>query len=1217
MKLRKLSLCGFKSFADRTEFVFDDGITCIVGPNGCGKSNVVDAIKWVLGEQSAKSLRGGEMMDVIFNGSTARRSAGMAEVTLEFDNSGGTVQTDVPAASEKRPHVLSITRRLYRSGESEYLINHKTVRLRDVRELFMDTGIGGRSYSLIEQGKVAEMLQANGQERRVIFEEVAGISKYKARKLEAIRKLERVEQNLLRLNDIIGEVARRLRSIKLQAGKARNYQTYSEQLKQLRGLYALAQYHTLSQRRVERQGELDRHHDRATEIAARAAQLEANQAATEGELADLQRQRGEVDGELAAVGGRITTCEERVEMLTRRCAELTEQLDGAGRRDEELAGRIEQAEARIAELQDEHNTVELQIRQHAEQVEAMLDEQRAGQMALAALATQQEEVKAAALDLLHRTSQLRNQVTAADVRRESLLDQRGRLIAERDKVTARIAAIERQQQALSDSLAAVGKTVAERTAELEEAKAAAADVAAHEHELDEQITEVRQRYSSLAGRRSTLEEMQRRGEGLAESVKRVMKAREAGKLPFLRGMVAEFVHADYADAAVVAAALAEAEQSILVDRLSDLDDGRGLLETVLDGRGVKLLCLDQLRPLDASFDVSALPVPAQRLTDLVRLDDVVAEPLGRLLGRTVVVDDLPAAAAVAAQMPDGWRVVTRDGAVVESDGHVRLGKPSAAGLIARDSELTQLAGELATLETRIADLAGRRKIAADQRAALDDVQQQVRTAIYEARAEQADLQSQQARLGEQLNEHRGQGPVLAREIDAITREVAELDERQQASHRQINALEAASAQRQEEIEQLNGQVSRQTARQEHLTAELTEHRVQHAGAIEKRTGLAESMAAMRRSIEQMQRERDEVAEQAATGRERMASAEAGIASARAEIETLFTRKEALDVTLRDVIESRTGLDERMGQIREALAASRTAGEAAAEQVNRLRVEIGETDVRIEDLLKHAADELGIDLTAAYADYEHDDQRDWNAVAAEIQQLRGKIERLGNVNLDAITEQEELEQREAFLTEQMRDIEASKAQLVELIDKINTTSRERFIETFAAVREQFQSIFRKLFGGGRADIVLTDPDDVLDSGIDIIARPPGKELRSISLLSGGEKTMTTVALVFSIFRTKPSPFCVLDEVDAALDEANNERFNQIVEEFLDQSQFIIITHAKRTMVIADVLYGVTMEQAGVSQRVSVKFDQAVEMVDEDAGADTPAEEASSPVAAVGD
>ncbi|MFW6154932.1 MAG: chromosome segregation protein SMC [Planctomycetota bacterium] len=1214
MKLRQLSLCGFKSFADRTDFVFDDGVTCIVGPNGCGKSNVVDAVKWVFGEQSAKSLRGGEMMDVIFNGSSARRSAGMAEVTLEFDNSAGDVQPDVPAANTKHPHLLSITRRLYRSGESEYLINNKTVRLRDVRELFMDTGIGGRSYSLIEQGKVAEMLQANGQERRVIFEEVAGISKYKARKLEAVRKLERVEQNLLRLNDIVGEVQKRLRSIKLQAGKARSYQTYSEQLKQLRGLYALAQYHTLSARRVELQGELDRHHDRATEITARAAQLETNQAVTEGEMADLQRQRSEVEGEIATVSGQITTCEERVEMLTRRCAELREQLDDAGRRDEELAGRIEQAEARVGELTDQQNTVELQIRQHAEQVEAMLDEQRAGQMALAALAAQQEEVKAAALDLMHRTSQLRNQITAADVRREGLIDQRGRLAAEQEKVAAQIAEFERRQQQLTDAMATVGESIEARTAELEEAKAAAADLATHEHDLDERIAEARQRHSSLAGRRSTLEEMRRRGEGLAESVKRVMKAREAGKLPFLRGMVAEVVHADYADAAVVAAALADTEQSILVERLADIEAHRGLLETVLDGRGIKLLCLDQLRPLDDEFDPATLPMAARRLTDLVRLDDVVAEPLRRLLGRTVVVDDLAAAVAVAPHLPDGYRVVTRDGAVVESDGHVRLGKLSAAGLIARDSELTQLAGELATLETRIADLAGRRKIAADQRHALDEVQQQARTAVYEARAEQADLQSQVARLGEQLSECRRQRPVVAREMETIARDVADLDERQQAARRQIDELEAASAERQEELERLGARVNDQAARQEHLTAELTEHRVQHAQALEKRTALAESMSAARRSIEQMQRERDEVAEQAATGRERIVAAEEGIALARSQIETLFARKEDLEVALRDVIESRTGLDERMAEIREALAESRAAGEAAAEQVNHLRVETGETDVRIEDLLKHAADELGVDLTDAYRDYEHDDQRDWDAVVAEIQQLRGKIERLGNVNLDAITEQEELEQREAFLAEQMRDIEASKAQLVDLIDKINATSRERFVETFAAVREQFQSIFRKLFGGGRADIVLTDPDDVLESGIDIIARPPGKELRSISLLSGGEKTLTTVALVFSIFRTRPSPFCVLDEVDAALDEANNERFNQIVEEFLDQSQFIIITHAKRTMVIADVLYGVTMQEAGVSRRVSVKFDQAAEMVDDDVPA--PAEN-SQPIAAGGD
>ncbi len=1213
MKLRRLSLAGFKSFGDRTEFVFDDGITCVVGPNGCGKSNVVDAIKWVLGEQSAKSLRGSEMMDVIFNGCASRRAAGLAEVTLEFDNAGGTLQSDVPAADEKKPHVVSVTRRLYRSGESEYLINKKVVRLRDVREMFMDTGIGGRSYSLIEQGKVAEMLQANPLERRVIFEEVAGISKYKARKREALSKLDRVEQNLLRLNDIVSEVQKRLRSIKYQAGKARNYQTYSERLKEQQGLYSLAQYHMLRGERSGLQSQLDQHSDSATAIAARIVQLEANSVNAAAEITDLQRQRTETEGRIASISGRISTCQERIELLTGRCRELTEQLEGAGRREAELTGRMESADVRATGQEEELGTVELRIRQCSEQLEAILEQQQTALVELTRLGGALEDEKAAALELLHQSSRLHNEITAAGVRQEGLVARKGRLETRQQETASQVESLATDRAELAERASRVASKVAETTEKLEAAKAEGLVAADQERQLDVEIGGAKEQRSSLDSRSNTLIEMRRRGEGLAKGVRRVVKARAAGDLGFIRGMLAEFVRADFANAAVVEAALADVEQYMVVDRLVDLNAGRDELDRVLDGAGVRVLCVDRIRPIAEAVDLSALPLRVQKLTDLVHVDAELGESLEHLLGRTLVVDDLSAAVVVAAKVPEGYRVVTRDGAVVEADGHVRLGQANSAGLIARDSELTELAAKLESLNERINQLTSRREVAADRRAHLDDVQQELRAAVYEANTERADCESKINRTDEQLHQLLLTQPVMAREIATVETERADVAAAEQQARRQAGELEASSTERQDRIDSLTEAQAGLGERQEHLAGQLTDHRVRHAQAVEQRTRITETVAAIRRSIEQMRREQAEARTQSETGRERIATARESITSSKAMIEELFAEKVDMDQAATDLDESQVGLAERAEQIRQALIEQRKASEASGEQVNRCRVEIGETDVRIESLITRVADEMGVELVGEYDQYEHDDQRDWDAVNEEIHLLRGKIQRLGNVNLDAISEQDELEGREEFLSGQMSDVAQSKHQLVELIEKINKMCTEMFLETFEGVRSHFHTIFRKLFGGGKADIVLTDPDDVLESGVEIIARPPGKELRSLSLLSGGEKTMTTVALVFSIFRTKPSPFCVLDEVDAALDEANNERFNLLVEEFLDQSQFIIITHAKRTMAIGNLLYGVTMQEAGVSKRVSVKFEQAAKMVDEN----EPAAEELVADAAAGD
>ena len=1207
MRLRKLTLSGFKSFADKTEFLFDEGITGVVGPNGCGKSNVVDAVKWVLGEQSAKSLRGSEMMDVIFNGSSSRKPSSLCEVALEFENEGGAILQAL-GADGNPSHIVSITRRLYRSGESEYLINGQVARLRDIREMFMDTGVGAHAYSIIEQGRVAELLQSNPVDRRLIFEEAAGISKYKSRKKEAIRKLERVEQNLLRLNDILAEVQKRLRSIKQQAGKARNYQQYAEQLKELRAMSSLAQYHTLRGERTSLQARLDQLNDQLTGMHTRIEQLEFNRGATEAEMTELEQQARQVDGEIATLVAQASSCEQRIEMLGSRCRELDEQMQAAIARDRDLEERIAQAEESVQQNDAQLKTVELQLLQHAEQIEAMMEEQQEGQLSLTHLQGELEEEKAGTIDLLRRTSALHNEITTSGVRRESLSGQQQRLTARADQMAGQMEQLLASRCVETGALEEIQTVLAQVTEQLETAKAESLTAAQNERALDVEISQAKERRSSLASRHNTLEEMQRKGEGVADGVRRILASRKQGKLGFIRGMLAEFIRADLANAAIVEAALAGMDQYVVVDHLCDLVAGRREIDAALNNAGVEVLCLDHLGPMQDRLNLSKLPVPTVRAMDMVSVEDPTAAPaVWRLLGSTLVVDSLESARLAAQAAPHGYRFVTRDGAVLEADGRVRFGTARiASGVISRRSELTQLSRELETLKVRIDELTSQRKVAADQRAQLDDVQQKLRAAIYEANTERVDHQGRLNRVTEQLTQLQREQPIVARDIETIAGEIEQTVIREHEAREKVVELERLSVDRQKRIEELTTQMGAARSRQDHLVAQLTERRVQHAQASEQRTQMHETTTRLRRSMEQMQRERADAAGQAEANRQRKVSAEEGIASARASIEEIMVRKAELDQQAADVHQSRRGLAERIEQIRTELNAQRRQQEQQAQGANQCRVEVSEADVRIENLITRVTDEMGMDLVAQFANYQHDDQRDWNAVNAEILDLRGKIERLGNVNLDAIAEQEELETRDKFLGDQLKDIDESKKQLSELIEKINAQSKDMFVTTFEAIRANYQTVFRKLFGGGKADILLADPNDVLECGIDIIARPPGKELRSITLLSGGEKTMATVALLFSIFRAKPSPFCILDEVDAALDEANNERFNTMVTEFLDQSQFIVITHSKRTMSIANVLYGVTMQEAGVSRRVSVKFEEAAQLVAEDVEAGASAQ-----------
>ncbi|MBI5725124.1 MAG: chromosome segregation protein SMC [Planctomycetes bacterium] len=1197
MKLKKLILSGFKSFADRTEFEFDDGISCIVGPNGCGKSNVVDAIKWVLGEQSAKSLRGGEMMDVIFNGAAGRKPSGMAEVSLIFDNPDGLLKPNLPDANISTEQV-GVTRRLYRSGQSEYLINKVPSRLRDIREMFMDTGIGTDAYSIIEQGRVEGFLQANQDDRRAFFDEAAGISRYKARKKEAVRKLERVNQDMARLNDILGEVEKNLRSIKIQAGKARNYVTCSQQLKELRSLHFLAQYHELCERRKVLQGELDNANDLLASITSRIGQLESAQAAARTEADDLDRTAGKLDSDIAATAGQLDAAAQRQQMQRSRLEETGNRILLAVQRCEQLEAKADTCfndiRVRTAELE--------QIGEAANGLQASCDalaaEQAAAETDLGGLAARLEDEKSGAMDLFRKTAALHNEIQSHAHNHDTLCGHRKRLQGQAEEIAKALESALADKAQAQARLDDIREVAAESQNRFQQAQQQAKNLTQKESALQKQLLDAREARSAAIAKRETLRQMQDRLEGVSGGARRILEARRQGRLGQIVGLLGDMIDCDTAHAAIVESALAGADQFLLASRLSDVQACQSeLAETVGNAGNVEILCLDRLEPFKDDGLSADSPHVMGRLIDHVRFAPDLAPVIWRLLGKTLVVAGLQHAADAAGNLPHGYRFVTSDGVILEADGRIRFGSSGkSAGVITRRSEMSELNASLESLEKLI------EQIGSDHASVKAEVEHnqhlihQFRTSIYEARTEEGECTSRISHLSSRIAELERQEPLVAAEVEALAGQIETVVKARHQADEKARELDRLAKVRDEEIAGLNGRIAGEKSRLEEIKAKTVQTKVELAKSQERLAAARSAIAALQQQRQEMLNDVQAGRQEIQSGRQTMAEIESAIAADQENVRQLQARLDDLRRESAEIKESRQGLAKRIEDICAQIAEQRASQEQAAARTTKTKIDIGASDANIQNIIARADDEMQMDLLELHRNYAHDQARDWQAVEAEISQLRERIERLGNVNLDAITEQEQLEKRHEFLTGQMADINKSQTDLDELIKKLNEESNQLFQATFESVRENFRELFRKLFGGGSADVVLANPEDLLESPIDIMAKPPGKELKSITLLSGGEKTMTALALLFSFFRSRPSPFCLLDEVDAALDEANNQRYNMLVQEFVRTSQFIMISHSKRTMSAARVLYGVTMQEPGVSKRISVRFEEVDEHLD---------------------
>ena len=1236
MRLAKLTVSGFKSFADQTEFRFDAPITGIVGPNGCGKSNVVDAIKWVLGERSAKSLRGGAMLDVIFAGSASRKPAGMATVTLTFDNpvleqvlvpvsaavnasqlvepelvhegddedqSERVIDRDrarnrgLPIDSE----VVEVTRRLTADGKSDYIINGRKARLKDIRDLFLDTGIGNDGYSIIEQGKVEAMLLASPAERRSILEEAAGVARFRVRKIESSRKLEAAERNLVQLREQLASTERRLRIVRGQAEKAKRFLEFETRRKELRRALSLEQYHELLERLKGLTSELAKIEDEKRVLTV--ALIESENARQDAEIArsEIQQSMHALEQrrlELVATSGqarqrsdfaRRTLSDSRTALLEERARLATTTAEGA-----RLTDAVTLAEKQLAEATDSAKIADADAHAAGER-------RRAAEHA--ALLADQAFTRAneAAMRLDRERGQFATRLAGIEARERSLHEEFLRLEARLEPFAQELDAsrAQRLQFVVRGTVAQDEITLV--AGELEHRTTVASTLSvSHAGKLRE-LAQLRDERTGVESRRRVLDEMLKAHEGLGSAVRTALADRT--RFSAVIGVLSDMVEASRGDAEVVEAALGDYLELLVVDGPAALAQ---CVETARSVKG-RLAFIAQRANRQSALRAIEPVAGATPLLQFLRVQPAARSIVERLCAHTFVVDDAVRALELSTGALAGCRIVTRTGLVIDEYGrgiaNATARSEGAVGVLGRRAELTELVARSAELsktlfahEEEALRLEIESKQAQDEAKALTLRLQEARRALLETQHATERLDGMIRRIERDRESASNDCNLLLDRLRAGAEERTQLCERLESlaagvveatgharqlraegDATKIAASEAAEHLSQARVAQTQAAGNLDAARRERRHLEATKAEMERQDALLKE-GIARRLGAIERAEAQ--------AEEAAAEIERTDSVLVEVAQAFAE------------VTIS--LETSTSM---VAECARVLEGARTEASRVERNSHAIELSRRELEVRRETLEESTLHEALVDLRELYKEYAVERVApdfisiDREEATKEADVLREEIRRLGNVNLDAIEELTQLEVKNEELATQLTDIDSARDLLLSLIEELDLASRARFQQTFEIVREQFagqNGMFRRLFGGGSADLYLVPLEsgetDWLESGIEIRAKPPGKEPRLISQLSGGEKTMTAVALVMAIFQSKPSPFCILDEVDAALDESNVERFCKALVPFLDKCHFIIITHHKRTMQACHQLYGITMPQRGVSRRVSVKFDE---------------------------
>lgn len=1180
MRLKKVEISGFKSFLDKTKLVFQPGITAIVGPNGCGKSNIVDAILWAMGEQSAKTLRGCAMEDVIFSGSEAREPVGMAEVNLVFDISdGGPVQ--FAGASE-----MMITRRLYRNGESEYLINKTQCRLKDILELFMDTGVGTKAYSIIPQGKIDQIVNAKPEELRTFLEEAAGISKYKARKKAAQRKLEATQENLTRLNDIIAELERQLTSLERQAKKAQRYKEYKAEMRDLELGIASQTLFALQSELEAKELALRNLQEKETTLANNIESEEARLESDKLKRVTAEKELQELTEKHFHLQARINEVENAIELKKATVISIQEQRKRAEEDINRLSAQVDALEVQIKELGASLDSLAMEVASSDADLEVrnrLLAESRDRLDSLKA--SQNEMVKQhSAL-----SAALEGSRQALKERLERLEDFEARLGEKKLAKTLLLQELDALKQtsfdfsrSLDDLVRARDELKAELNANIERLK----ELKSEREEKENRLNQLKETFNRQCSRFDSLKELEANMEGYEQGVRSIMLQKEQRE--GIYGLVADIFHPAPEYEKALEAVLGPRLQYIIVQSHENGMEAIDYLKTHASGRG-------SFVPLTVKTR-EPVPLPPQyadkivgEMMELVDYAPEYSHIVKYLIGDAVVVKDLKMAIDLWRSNGHQKTLVTLEGEVVDPVGIISGGEDGGAGILEKRREMRELEQQIASLKSDI-------ELAEGDCRNIEEKIKEAETQIEEHKSGCHEHEMQILRHEKELERYRHESQRIKRSLEDLTNEEAQLVREGEKTARRIEELKDDILSKESALRDLGELISKgaETIRilEEEIQLQqktLSDLRVDHASATEKLEALENNLRSAISQKEQVIETRKARMTDIARGAEDIRMLTDEIAKLEEELKTKYERASVMEKEIaekRDAYERDGAL---LSEIENRLKESRRALNDLRDQISALNLACNELSLKIENLVSNIDEKYEVDLFEVCSNYRVENYP-IEENRERVQRLKELIARMGEVNLTAITEHEEIKQRYDFLTTQRQDILNSIEDLNKAIQKINRTCRERFKETFEAVNENFKVLFPRLFKGGRAYLEMEENDDILEAGVSIIAQPPGKKLQNMTLLSGGEKAMTAVALIFSLFMVKPTPFCLLDEVDSPLDDANIDRFNDIIREMSKTSQFVIITHNRRTMELADTLYGVTMQQKGVSKLISVKFNE---------------------------
>lgn len=1186
MFLKRLETVGFKSFAERITVDFVPGVTAVVGPNGSGKSNITDAIRWVLGEQSAKSLRGGKMQDIIFSGSDSRNALNFAEVTLVLDNEDHALPIDYQE--------VSVTRRVYRSGESEFYINKQTCRLKDIIDLFMDSGLGREAFSIISQGKVEEILSSKAEERRSIFEEAAGVLKYKQRKEKAEYKLAETQENLHRVEDIIYEIENQLEPLKEQAAVAKDYLEKKEELEHHEVSLLVAEIESLHGQWEELKEELDKQKDQEVQLNTTIQNEEAKVEDERGQIQALDDSIEELQESLLILTQELENLEGKKELLSERNkhyaqnrTKLEEDLQQQRTRKSELSEQYNKESDRLSQVEEARKETNEKLKDVKKKLEASQENNE----------EKIEELKSEYIEQLNSQAAKRNekqsvaqQLEQIELKKTRLQDKFKSLLEERTGLQEQKSTIEQEVEVIKQERDDLEQKLQRVHTEIEHEEA----------DFQEQQTKLYQGYQhieKLKSKKEMLEDMKEDFAGFFHGVKAVLKARENQNLEGIHGAVAELIDIPNDYVTAIETALGAQAQHVVVDNESQARGAINWLKKTNNGRATFL-------PLPS---IQSKYIPQDRLSvvkghqgfvgiaaDLIQFNSSYDKVIRHLLGNIIITQSLKDANEIANATGRRFRIVTLEGDVVNPGGSMTGGaqKNNKQSVFTREKELQDLQNKLADFETKTQSYEERVK---NQKETIQEKQQErnnLQEQVEQARYKEQDSKSRLREIELQeknANEHL---KLYDQDKAQYDHDLAELQSKSQSLKEELESIEHKLQSIQTKIDELSAQHHSQKTSQEHLQQDLNnlqvklaEQEAQVQNQKEKTSSVQEQLEELNNSISRYEEDLNNLDD--------LNNSSESPEELDAQIEEKRKQKENNTELIRTRRESRNQRSQSIQDIEHELKEMKRQHHSITQELQDKEVKANRLDVELENRLEQLRAEYMLTYEKASATYPKTENME--EAQKRVKLIKRAIEDLGTVNIGAIEEYDRIQERHAFLTDQQNDLLEAKSTLFDVISEMDGEMQRRFEHTFTQIREEFTVVFKELFGGGNADLRMTDPNNILETGIDIVAQPPGKKLQHLGLLSGGERALTAIALLFAILRVRPVPFCVLDEVEAALDEANVNRFAQFLKEFSKDTQFIVITHRKGTMEEADVLYGVTMQESGVSKLVSVRLEETKELV----------------------